>query len=142
MSFHAIRRRVTSVVMTSLCGLSVVLVLVPVALILTFVVTKGIGSLNWAFFTELPKPVGETGGGMGNAILGTLMICGLAATFAVPTGVMSGLYVAEYHGTRFADLDRNPEREQVAIVRGCIGEDGVGYMAAGFLGIYGEVLHC
>ena len=92
--------------MTGLCGLSVLLVLVPVGLILAFVISKGAGALNWAFFTELPKPVGEAGGGMANAILGTLIICGLAAIFAVPTGVLSGLYVAEYPGKRFASIVR------------------------------------
>jgi phosphate transport system permease protein len=92
--------------MTGLCTFSVVLALIPVVLILTFVISKGAGSINWAFFTEMPKPVGETGGGMANAILGTLTLCGLAALFAVPTGVLSGLYVAEYHGTRFASIVR------------------------------------
>ena len=106
MTFHHARRRATSVIMTSLCTLSVVLALVPVVMILTFVISKGAGAINWAFFTELPKPVGETGGGMANAIVGTLTLCGLAAIFAVPTGVMSGLYVAEYHGTRFASVVR------------------------------------
>ena len=106
MTFHNARRRVTSVVMTGLCTFSVVLALIPVVMILTFVISKGAGSINWAFFTEMPKPVGETGGGMANAILGTLTLCGLAAIFAVPTGVLSGLYVAEYHGTRFASIVR------------------------------------
>ena len=106
MTFHQARRRATSFVMTGLCGLAVLLALVPVAMILTFVISKGIESLNWDFFTQLPKPVGETGGGMANAIVGTLTLCGLAATFAVPTGVLSGLYVAEYHGTRFASVVR------------------------------------
>jgi phosphate transport system permease protein len=106
MTFHNARRRVTSVVMTGLCTFSVVLALIPVVMILTFVISKGAGSINWAFFTEMPKPVGETGGGMANAILGTLTLCGLAAIFAVPIGVLSGLYVAEYHGTRFASVVR------------------------------------
>lgn len=106
MTFRDARRRVTSLVMTGLCGLAVVLALVPVAMILVFVVSKGASSLNLAFFTELPKPVGETGGGMANAIVGTLMLCGLAALVAVPTGVLSGLYVAEYRGSRFAALVR------------------------------------
>jgi len=106
MTFHHARRRVTSVVMTGLCTFSVVLALIPVVMILTFVISKGAGSINWAFFTEMPKPVGETGGGMANAILGTLTLCGLAAIFAVPIGVLSGLYVAEYYGTRFASVVR------------------------------------
>jgi phosphate transport system permease protein len=106
MSFHNTRRRVTSVVMVGLCALSVILVLVPVGLILAFVIQKGAGSINWDFFTQLPKPVGEPGGGMANSIVGTIILCALAGTFAVPTGVLSGLYVAEYHGTRFASIVR------------------------------------
>ena len=54
----------------------------------------------------MPKPVGEVGGGMANAIAGTLIMCGLAALIAVPTGVMSGLYAAEYRGTWFASVVR------------------------------------
>jgi phosphate transport system permease protein len=106
MTFRDVRRRGTSFVMTGLCGAAVLLVLVPVTMILFFVVTKGIGSINWAFFTEMPKPVGETGGGMANAILGTLVICGIGSLFAIPTGVMSGLYVSEYRGSRTASIVR------------------------------------
>jgi len=100
------RRRVVSRVMTTLCMASVLVALIPVALILFFVISKGIGSVNWNFFTQMPKPVGETGGGMANAILGTITMCGLGALFAIPIGVLSGLYVAEYQGTRFASLVR------------------------------------
>lgn len=106
MTFRETRRRVTSFVMTGLCGLAVLLALVPVAMILVFVINKGAGSLNLAFFTEMPKPVGEVGGGMANAIAGTLIMCGLAALVAVPIGVMSGLYAAEYRGTWSAALVR------------------------------------
>src|SRR5439155_32495 len=100
------RRRAISHVMTGLCVLSVLVALVPVVMILTFVVTKGLGSLNLAFFTQTPKPVGELGGGMANAIVGTTVICAFGALFAVPIGVLSGIYVAEYTGTRFAAIVR------------------------------------
>jgi phosphate transport system permease protein len=59
-------------------------------------------SINLAFFTHLPLPVGEVGGGMANAIVGTLLVSGLAAVMAVPIGVLSGIYMAEYAGSRFA----------------------------------------
>ncbi len=100
------RRRLFSHVMTGLCVLAVFMALVPVAMILTYVLTKGAGSINLDFFTQLPKPVGETGGGMGNAIIGTLVICSIGALFAIPIGVMSGIYVAEYKGTTFASIVR------------------------------------
>jgi phosphate transport system permease protein len=100
------RRRLFSHVMTGLCVVAVLIALVPVAMILTYVVTKGIGSINLDFFTHMPKPVGEPGSGMANAIFGTIVICALGALFAIPIGVMSGIYVAEYKGTRFASIVR------------------------------------
>jgi phosphate transport system permease protein len=100
------RRRLFSHVMTGLCVVAVLVALVPVAMILTYVVTKGIGSINLDFFTHMPKPVGEPGSGMANAIFGTIVICALGALFAIPIGVMSGIYVAEYKGTRFASIVR------------------------------------
>ena len=89
-----------------LCGAAVLLALVPLAFILFYVVTQGIGALNLDFFRHRPAPVGELGGGMANAIVGTLMIVGLGALFAIPIGVVSGVYAAEYAGTRFASLTR------------------------------------
>jgi phosphate transport system permease protein len=62
--------------------------------------------LNWAVFTQIPKPVGEAGGGMGNAILGTIILIGIAASIAVPVGVITGIHLAEYGGTRFASFVR------------------------------------
>ena len=96
------RRRIVSKIAVTLCLLSVIIALVPLGFILFFVVTRGIGALNWDFFTQLPKPVGEPGGGMANAIVGTLMLSGLGAIFAIPVGIVSGVYMSEYAGTRFA----------------------------------------
>ncbi len=67
-------------------ALSVLVALVPLVLILFFVVTQGITALNWSFFTQMPRPVGEAGGGMANAIVGSLIVVGLGALFAVPIG--------------------------------------------------------
>ncbi len=99
-------RRVLSTLVVVLCGLSVVLALVPLALILFYVVSQGIASLNVAFFTQMPKPVGEAGGGMANAIAGSLMVTCLGALFAIPIGVLAGIYASEYAGTRFASITR------------------------------------
>ena len=99
-------RRTTSAIVTILCGTAVVIALIPLALILFYVVTKGATSLSVAFFTQMPKPVGETGGGMANSIAGSLLIAGLGAMFAVPIGIMSGIYASEYGGSRFAALAR------------------------------------
>ena len=99
-------RRALSGTILVLCGASVVVALVPLAFILFYVVSQGIASLNVAFFTQLPKPVGEPGGGMANAILGSLVVTGLAAVLAIPIGIMSGIYAAEYTGTQLASSVR------------------------------------
>jgi len=99
-------RNVKSAVFVGLCGLSVLLALVPLAAVLYLVVSEGISSLNLAFFTQMPKPVGETGGGMANAIVGTFILTGLGACWAIPIGVLSGVYVAEYGGSKFASTVR------------------------------------
>ncbi len=96
------RRRILSGAFVGACGLAVLLALVPLALILFFVVSQGVQALNLEFFTQMPKPVGEAGGGMLNALVGTLILIGLASTFAIPIGVLSGIYMSEYRGTRLA----------------------------------------
>jgi phosphate transport system permease protein len=100
------RRRVVSALFVAACGMSVLIALVPLALILFFVISQGLQALTPAFFTTLPKPVGEPGGGMLNAFVGTLMLTGLASLLAVPVGVLSGVYMSEYAGTRLAVATR------------------------------------
>jgi len=100
------RRKALSAMVMACCAGSVLLALVPLGFVLFFVVSQGIRSINLAFFTHLPLPVGEPGGGMANAIVGTLIVSGLAAAMAVPIGVLSGIYMAEYAGTRLAGLMR------------------------------------
>jgi phosphate transport system permease protein len=100
------RRKFVSSLFVAFCAGSVLLALVPLAFVLFFVVSQGIQSLNLAFFTHMPAPTGEAGGGMANAIVGSLIIVGLGALFAVPVGILSGVYMSEYAGTRFASLVR------------------------------------
>jgi len=87
-------------------GASVVLALIPLALILFYVITRGVGALNLDFFRNMPAPVGERGGGMANAIVGSLIVTGLGSLFAIPIGVIAGVYAAEYRGTRFSSATR------------------------------------
>ena len=101
MKSNALRRLISKVI-TGLCALAVALALLPLVLILFFVVTQGILSLNFDFFTRMPAPVGEAGGGMANAIVGTLILIGLGAVFAIPIGVIAGIYAAEFSGTKMA----------------------------------------
>jgi phosphate transport system permease protein len=99
-------RKFKSRVVVWLCLLSVLLALIPLVLILFFVVTQGILALSVDFFTQMPVPVGETGGGMANAIVGTLMVVGLGALLAVPLGVTAGVYTSEFAHTRLANAVR------------------------------------
>ncbi|HXD74664.1 MAG TPA: phosphate ABC transporter permease PstA [Vicinamibacterales bacterium] len=106
MTTRARRRKLVSSLFVGFCGASVLLALVPLAFILFFVVTQGVQSLSVDFFTHMPAPVGEAGGGMANAIVGSLILVGLGALFAVPIGILSGIYMSEYAGTRFASIVR------------------------------------
>ena len=100
------RRRIVSKIVVGLCGLAVLMALVPLAMIFFYVIRQGFASLNWAFFTRMPKPVGEAGGGMANAILGTFFLIVIASSLAIPVGVIAGVYLSEYGKTRFASLVR------------------------------------
>ena len=92
--------------MTLFCLLSVLLALVPLLHILGFVLGRGLPAMTGSFFTSLPKPVGEAGGGMANAVAGTLILIGLAGAMAVPIGVLSGVYLSEYPRSRLATAAR------------------------------------
>jgi phosphate transport system permease protein len=102
----ALRRRITDHVMTGVAMLTVVLVLAPLFAIFAYLVYRGVGSINWAFLTQTPKPVGEAGGGMANAIVGSAFILALASILGVPIGVGAGIYLAEFGRNRFGDAIR------------------------------------
>ncbi len=102
----ALRRRITDRVMTGAAVLTVILVLAPLFAIFAYLVYRGLGSINWAFLTQTPKPVGESGGGMANAIVGSCFILGLASILGVPVGVGAGIYLAEFGRNRFGDAIR------------------------------------
>jgi phosphate transport system permease protein len=106
MTWRTRRRKFLSSLFVAFCGASVLIALVPLAFVLFFVVSQGIQSLNVAFFTHMPVPTGEQGGGMLNSIVGSLILVGLGALFAIPIGILSGIYMSEYAGTRFASLVR------------------------------------
>ena len=102
----SIYRRTVNLIMTSAAALAVVLVLLPLGAIFAYLVYKGIGALNWDFLTQTPKPVGEVGGGMANAIAGTGLILLIASSMGVPIGIGAGIYLAEYGRNRLGDLVR------------------------------------
>jgi phosphate transport system permease protein len=88
------------------CATSVVLALVPVGFILFFAVKQGMSALTWDFFTQMPKPVGESGGGMANAMVGTLILIALAAALAVPIGILAGIHLSEFRRSRLSSSVR------------------------------------
>ena len=100
------RRRMVSLVMVSLTCIAAAIAVVPLVVILLHLFKQGASALSLDFFTKMPKPPGETGGGMANAIMGTLILLGLASAFGLPVGIGAGLYLAEQRGTRFASLVR------------------------------------
>jgi phosphate transport system permease protein len=102
----ALRRRLTDHFMTGVAVLTVILVLVPLFAIFAYLVYRGVGSINLAFLTQTPKPVGEAGGGMANAIVGSAFILALASILGVPLGVGAGIYLAEFGRNRFGDVIR------------------------------------
>ena len=79
----------------------VLLAIVPLVAVLGYLVMKGLGGLSWSFLVELPKPVGETGGGMANALVGSAIMVGLACLFGLPVGLLGGVYLAEYGDNTF-----------------------------------------
>lgn len=101
-------RKVTDRIVRTLCLGATLLAFIPLVSILLFVGKEGIKGLSWDFLTNLPTPVGETGGGVANAIVGTLTIVSLACAMAIPAGILAGVYLAEYGKStnRFARIIR------------------------------------
>jgi phosphate transport system permease protein len=105
--FLNMKRSVTNNVVTTITILSTLLVLVPLIAILGYLLYKGFSSLNLAFFTHVPAPVGEPGGGMANAIVGSGVILALASALGIPLGIGAGVYLAEYGaGSKLASTVR------------------------------------
>jgi phosphate transport system permease protein len=102
----SLSRRITDHVMTGAAVLTVVLVLAPLVAIFGYLIYRGIGALDWAFLTQTPKPVGEAGGGMANAIVGSALILGIASIVGVPFGVGAGIYLAEFGRNRMGQAIR------------------------------------
>jgi phosphate transport system permease protein len=98
MSARLAWRKSLNVVMLSLTGLCALLTVSALFFILGYLIWNGGKDLSWSFFTHLPAPVGEEGGGMANAILGSLKLLLLAALFGVPIGLLGGVYLAEFGG--------------------------------------------
>jgi phosphate transport system permease protein len=94
--FTYYRRKATNVIMLSSALLSALITIVPLFLVFYYTVKEGVPYLNVDFFTKLPTPIGETGGGMVNAIVGTLILIGIGGAIGIPVGIFSGIYLAEF----------------------------------------------
>jgi phosphate transport system permease protein len=106
MNYRSLWRKSLNAVMFSLTGVCALLTVSVLFLILGYLLWNGGRAINWAFFTQLPKPVGETGGGMANAIVGSAKLLLLAMLTGVPVGFMGGVYLAEFGGKTFSFLVR------------------------------------
>jgi phosphate transport system permease protein len=104
--FLRMRRILWDRLVVAACYASAALVILPLGLIVWHLLAKGLSGLTLGFFTHMPKPVGEAGGGMANAIVGTLIVVATGAAFAVPLGIAAGVYLAEFGRNRFAGLVR------------------------------------
>ncbi len=102
MTLHMARRKTVNWVMLSLTGLCTLIAAGILFFILGYLAIHGVTSLNWNFFTKLPTPVGETGGGMANAIVGSAKLLFLATLVGVPIGFLGGVYLAEFGGSAFS----------------------------------------
>jgi len=102
----SVSRKLKDGLATLLAFAAVLLVLLPLGAIFFQLVSRGLSSINWAFLTQTPRPVGEAGGGMGNAIVGSGMILAIASMLGVPVGIGAGVYLSEYGGGRFAQIIR------------------------------------
>jgi phosphate transport system permease protein len=100
------RRRVVDRVMVGTTYAAAAMATLPLIMILIYLAKQGASAVSWDFFTHMPKPVGEAGGGMANAIVGTLILIGVASAVGLPVGVGAGLYLAEKRGSKLATLVR------------------------------------
>ena len=111
-------RRIKSNIVSGLALLATMIVIAPLIAILFYLLKQGISSLNWHFFTKIPVPAGESGGGMANAIVGSGVVLALASLIGIPLGIGAGIYLAEYgrkysHGQRGALYGRCAEWRSV-----------------------------
>jgi phosphate transport system permease protein len=106
-SVNIFSRRIKSGIVSGLALLATLIVIAPLIAILFYLLKQGVTSLNWNFFTKIPAPAGESGGGMENAIVGSGVILALASAIGIPIGIGAGIYLAEYAGsTRLGNMVR------------------------------------
>ena len=100
------RRRIRSSIMVGIMYVAATIAVLPLILIVIHLFRLGGGAINWSFFTQMPRPPGEYGGGMANAIVGTLILIGIASAVGLPVGIGAGLYLADKRATPLATTVR------------------------------------
>lgn len=105
-NFFFYRKKITSFIMMSLTFIAALAAIIPLVLIFYYTISKGITYLNLDFFVAMPKPVGESGGGMANAIVGTLILIGIGGAIGIPVGIMTGTYLSEFGNNKFGFVVR------------------------------------
>jgi phosphate transport system permease protein len=101
-SWQYYRKKIAGGTMLALCYLSAIVALVPLVLIFFYTINRGVSYLNLDFFIQMPKPVGEPGGGMANAIVGTVVLVATGSAIGLPIGILTGIYLAEFGNNKFA----------------------------------------
>ncbi|MBW4053846.1 MAG: phosphate ABC transporter permease PstA [Proteobacteria bacterium] len=101
-----VARSIKNAGMMILMGVATLLVLTPLILIFFHIVKEGAGAINLDFFTQIPNPPGESGGGMANGLVGSAILLFMASLFGIPTGIFGALYLSEYEGNRLANIIR------------------------------------
>ena len=104
--FYFYRKKTINIIMMSLTVAAALGAIIPLILIFYYTISKGITFLNLNFFITMPKPVGESGGGMANAITGTLILIGLGGAIGIPVGIMTGTYLSEFGNNKFGFMVR------------------------------------
>ena len=105
-NIHYRWRKVKSSIMMILSIICAVVAIIPLFLILFYTVSQGVSSINWSFFTQMPKPAGEAGGGMANALVGTGILVAIGSIIGLPVGILSGIYLSENNSSMFAKAVR------------------------------------
>src|SRR3989338_7418692 len=100
------RRKIINMGICAVLLLSTVLALIPLFNVFGYVLWRGVAGLSWSFFTELPKPVGDVGGGMANALVGTLTLVGIGSALGIFLGMSTGVYLSEYGKGKLGNLVR------------------------------------
>jgi phosphate transport system permease protein len=100
------RRKIVNAIMLTLSLLAAIITIIPLIFIFYYTISKGVSYLNLDFFLHMPKPVGEAGGGMANAIVGTLILIGIGGAIGIPVGILTGTYLSEFGNNKFGFMVR------------------------------------